>query len=45
MTKKQRKERVKLRRDIKGEQQARNVVEQGKKQVKHPTGGYGKRGC
>jgi hypothetical protein len=38
-------ERVKLRRDIKCEQRARNVVELGKKHFKQPTGGWGRRGC
>jgi hypothetical protein len=45
ITKKQRKERVKVRRDNKGEQRARKVVELGKKHLKKPNGGWGRRSC
>jgi hypothetical protein len=43
----QKKERVKQKRDIKGEHHARKVLEKGKKHFKKQPlkGGYGRRGC
>ena len=45
MTKKQKKERVKLRRDTKNDQLARKVIDLGKKLFKQATGERGRRGC